>query len=114
MKLWAPSRKSAKAAAPLGYELMASALPEPASDRPAGTTAGVHDGVEAFASRTTETPFNGSGKEESAFKPFLILPERSCSERTGAMPALVRPEKNAHLWVLGSFGAPPVGGLLKV
>ena len=61
--------------------------------------------MEAFAFRTTETPFNGSGKEESAFKPFLILPERSCTERTG---------KNAHLWVLGSFGAPPVGGLLKV
>ena len=27
-----------------------------------------------FVSRTTETPFNGSGKEESAFKPFLNPP----------------------------------------
>ena len=88
MSLWAPSRKSAKAAVPLGYDSMVSAWLEAASVRQADTTAGVLDGVEAFASRTNETPFNGSGKEESAFKPFLILPERSCSERTGAMPVL--------------------------
>ena len=33
---------------------MASACPEPASVRPAGTSAGVLDGVEAFAFRTTK------------------------------------------------------------
>ena len=54
MSLWVPSRKSAKAAVPLGYELVASACPEPASVRPAGTSAGVLDGVEAFAFRTTK------------------------------------------------------------
>ena len=41
-------------AVPLGYELMASACPEPASVRPAGTSAGVLDGVEPFAFRTTK------------------------------------------------------------
>ena len=48
------SRKSVKHAARVGYELMASASPEPPSAR----FAGVRNGVEALAFVITETPLN--------------------------------------------------------
>ena len=59
---------------------MASAWPEPASVRPAGTTAGVLDGVEAFAFRTTETE-KGPG-EDIALTPRQIF---SPSASVGAL-----------------------------
>ena len=64
ISLRVPLHKSAKAAVPLGYESMVSAWREPASVRLADTTAGVLDGVEVFAFRTTE-PEKGPGEHRA-------------------------------------------------
>jgi hypothetical protein len=54
--------------------LLATAWPEPPSAIPAEPSAGVGDGMEAFAFGGTETPPNGAGEEEGGVQAALNLP----------------------------------------
>src|SRR4029078_3810509 len=67
----ASSRKSAKHAARVGYELMVSAWPEPPNAKSAATSAGVRHTVKVFASTTTETLPNRAGEERSGVQTAL-------------------------------------------
>ena len=99
---WVPSRKSVKAAVPLGYELVASACPEPASVRPAGTSAGVLDGVEAFAFRTT--------KDSSILASIHLVAQRlrlPCS--TTQLPALRKVSLKRNIPLLPPFSLGVLG-----
>ena len=61
---WRAVTASCLKSAPLvGYELMVSAWPEPPSAMSAEKSAGVRDGMQAFAFGTSETPPNGAGEE---------------------------------------------------
>ena len=51
-----------------GHELVVSAWPEPPNAMSAEKSAGVHDGVEALACATIETPPNRTRRKEPAFK----------------------------------------------
>jgi hypothetical protein len=60
---------------------MVSAWPEPPSAMSAERSAGVGDGMEAFALGGTETPPNRAGEEESGVQVLLASPADFYSER---------------------------------
>ena len=75
---------------------MASAWPEPASVRPAGTTAGVLDGVEAFAFRTTKGSTNLASIHLVAQPPGIMKAKNRttlCLRRRGTGKELVKNER---------------------
>jgi len=77
---------------------------------PAGTSAepsaGVRDGMEAFAFGTTKTPPNRAGEEESGVRTLLTSPANFCSERnSGRLRPLAGGSNLSH------FGCSPAASL---
>ena len=81
---------------------MVSAWPEPPSVMSAEKSAGVGDGMEAFALGGTKTPPNRLGKEKSGVQNTLNFPCKTAQIRDSKWLLRQRGQK-IDVFVLGSF-----------